>query len=444
MRNLVNGVRWMLRGGSGTAATVQTFAFRLLTLATNLATGIITARTLAPVGRGEQAAMILWPQFLAYAMTLGLPSALLYNLKRHPDKKSELLSAALLLGSGLGIVATLIGVVFIPSWLSQYSKEVIQTAQWFMLIAPLNLVSVIINAAFEAQSDFTTANQMRYMFPLSTLVILVVLALAKVLTPFTAGLAYLLPNLPIFIWMLVRIGKHFQLRWRGLGASCKRLLTFGVRSYGIDLLGSLGGQIDQALVINLLAPASLGLYVVALSISRMLNVFQSSVVTVLYSKAAARPTEEVVALTGRAARVSTALSLVVAVIVIIFGPVLLHLLYGAKYMGAVPVFRILVIEVVVAGTDWVLSQAFMALGQPGIVTILQSIGLGLSVPLMLVLIPTYGLEGAGLALLASTTARLVSVLMSFPLVLKVRPPGLLITREDLCFLQEIFQSKKDS
>jgi O-antigen/teichoic acid export membrane protein len=61
---------------------------------------------------------------------------------------------------------------------------------------------------------------------------------------------------------------------------------------------------------------------------------------------------------------------------------------------------------------------------------------------MLVLIPAYGVEGAGLALLGSTTARLVFVLMSYPLILKVRPPGLLITREDWRFVQQIIQAKK--
>ena len=442
MKTLFNGARWVFGGRSGTAATVQTLLVRLLTMATNMGTGIITARVLEPVGRGEQAAMGMWPMFLGYAMTLGLPAALRYNLKRYPGEESELFSAALLMSTGLGIVATITGIMFIPLWLGKYSAEVIHFAQWLMLTAPVVLISATLVATLEAAGEFTIANQMGYLPPLITLAVLIVLALTHGLTPFTAALAYLLAGLPIYFWMLIRVWNFYHPRWRGLSVSYKRLTSYGLRAYGIDLLGTLSGQLDQALVISLLAPTSMGLYVVALSLSRMLNILQSSVVTVLLPKTAARPVEEIVALTGRAARISAALTFLAAIAVILVGPVMLHLLYGAKYMGAIPVFRILVIEVVVGGTLWVLAQAFMAAGRPGTVTLLQGLGLGLSVPLMLVLIPAYGVEGAGLALLGSTTARLVFVLMSYPLILKVRPPGLLITREDWRFVQQIIQAKK--
>jgi len=115
--------RRVLRGQDGPAATLQTMLSRLLILGINVVTGIITARTLGPTGRGEQAAMILWSGFLASTMTLGLPSSLVYNLKRYPEEKSQLLCAALFLSSGLGLAASVIGIVFMPQWLAQYSAE---------------------------------------------------------------------------------------------------------------------------------------------------------------------------------------------------------------------------------------------------------------------------------------------------------------------------------
>ena len=441
-KTVLDSIRWLSQGRSSTAATLQTLLTRVFILAINMATGIITARVLAPLGRGEQAAMGLWPQFLAYAMTLGLPSALLYNLKRHPDKKSEMFSAALVLGTAMGLVATLTGIIFIPSWLNQYSTEVIQEAQWLMLTAPLALLTVTFTAALEADNNFATANQVRYLPPLLTLVTLGVLALTQTLTPLTSTLAYLLSGIPIFFWMLGQLWNRFHPRWYGIGKYYKPLLSYGLRSYGIDLLGTLSGQVDQALIVGLLPPASMGLYVIALSLSRMLGVFHSSIVTVLFPKTAARPVAEVVDLTGRAARVSLAFILLVAVAAIILGPMFLGLLYGSKYMGAVPVFRILVIESVISNTAWILIQAFMALGKPGTVTILQGIALGLTVPLLLVFIPAYGLLGAGLALLCSSTVRAISALVCYPLVLKVRPPGLIMTREDLYFILDKFNLNK--
>jgi len=428
-----------MQGKSGVAATLQTLVSKLLILAVNVATGIITARVLGPEGRGEQAAISMWPSLLAYSLTFGLPAALLYNLKRYPEEKTELFSASLVLGTGLSLMATIIGVVFIPLWLVKYSPEVIFYAQLLMLTAPLALLGVTFSAALEASDDFTRANQLYFFPPLCTLFALVVLALLGKLTALTSALSYMLSGVPIFIWTFVRLWRLFQPRWTGLAASFKRLLNFGLRSYGIDLLSTLGSQIGDVLIVGLLAPELMGLYTVAVSVSRMLSVLESSIATVLFPKAAARPVQEVVALTGRAARVSLVITLLVGLAVMVIGPFLLQLLYGSKYMGAVPVFRILIIEVVLGGATAILAQAFMALGRPSIVTILQAVGLGMSVPLMLILIPKFGLVGVGLAVLGSTTARLISVIVSYQLVLKVQPPRLLFTWDDWNFIKQKFQ-----
>lgn len=436
MKTVSASVRWVLAGRGATAATLQTLLTKILILAANTCTGAITARILGPDGRGEQAAIALWPQFLAFTMTLGLPIALRYYLKRNPEQESEIFSATLVLGTILGIVAAIAGILFIPQWLTQYSPEVIRYAQWFMVLSPIIMLTTIYTAALEADYNFKTANQAQYLQPLTTLVILTGLAVSDNLTPFTAVIAYAFPSLPIFFWLSRCVWQRFRPRLSGLRKSYQRLMSYGLRAYGIDLIGTLSVQVDQALVINLLAPEAMGKYVISLSLSRMLNLFQHSIVTVLLPKTAARPIAEVVAVTGMAVRISTALTTMAAAILFIVGPMLLKLLYGAEFMGAVPVFRILVVMTVVDGSVWILAQAFMALGRPGTVTLLQTIGLGLSIPFLLLLVPRLGLQGAGWALLCSTVVRLVFVLACYPLVLKVRPPSLLAKRSDFYILKQ--------
>lgn len=440
MKHVVNGARWILRGRGATAATLQTVLARFLILFINVGTGILTARLLKPQGRGELSALAIWPQSLAYVMTLGLPSALRYHLKRHPEQKSELFSAAVLMSTVLGAVAIVIGVVFIPQFISQYSASVIHFAQWFMLLSPLLLLSETFVAALEASEEFTFANQIRYLQPLITLIALGTFALTQRLTPFTAALAYIfLPSLPLFLWMLIHLWKSFHPQWYGLGAAYKWLTSYSLRASGIDLLGTLADRFDQVIVVNLLPPASMGLYAVALSMSRMLNLFQTSTITVLLPKIAARPLKEVIALTGQAVRISTAFTTIIAVAVMIPIPALLQLLYGVEYLEAVSVFRILVVEAVLSGEALVLAQAFLALGRPGMLTLVQGVGLGLTIALMLVLIPILGLEGAGLALLCSTIVRLFFVILCFPLILKVPPPNLIVTGEDLQVIKQLIQ-----
>jgi O-antigen/teichoic acid export membrane protein len=413
------------------AATVQTLLVNVLILGVNVGTGIITARLLGPGGRGEQAAMVMWPQVLAFTATLGLPSALLYNLKRYPELASRLFSAALLLGTIMGGVAAVVGALFVPYWLTEYSPEVVRFAQWAMLAAPLILFVDAFGFILRAREEFALYNAFRYSQPLLTLIILGVLALSDRLTPFNAVLAYLLPAAPAFLWMLVRLWRLYHPVWQDLSPAFKRLTSYGSRSYGIDLLTTLSTQLDRILVVGLLSPAAMGLYVVALNLAQMLNVFQAAVVSVLFPKASGRTVEEVVSLAGLAARGSTTVTVLAAAGLALVSPWALGLLYGQEYLDAIPVFRLLLLVIVLEGTTLVLAQTFMAVGKPGVVTLLQGTGFALSLPLLLVLVPQYGLIGAGTALLISTAIRLVFVVASFPIVLKVRPPRLWPTRADL-------------
>jgi O-antigen/teichoic acid export membrane protein len=413
------------------AAVAQTLFANVFILGINFGTGVITARLLGPLGRGEQAAIILWPQALALTTTLGLPSALLYNLRRHPERASQLFSAALLMGTLMGVIATVAGVLFIPRWLTQYSPEVVHFAQWAMFIAPLMLLSVIFNFVLQAREEFTIYNAVRYLNPLATLLVLIVLALIYDLTPFNAALAYLLPTVPIFLWMLVRLWRLYRPTWRGLGWATKRLTSYGVRSYGVDLLGQLSTYLDRAFVVVLLTPASMGLYTVALSLAQMLNVFSNATVSVLFPKASGRSVEEAASLAGRAARGSVTMTALAAGGLGILSPWALSMVYGREFLDAIHVFKLLLFVMVLRSVTYVLVQTFMAVGRPELVTVLQIAGLALSVPLLLVLVPRYGLEGVGAALLISAAVRFVAVLASFPLILKVRVPRLILTSADL-------------
>jgi O-antigen/teichoic acid export membrane protein len=331
----------------------------------------------------------------------------------------------------MGFIATLVGMLFIPYWLDEYSSEVVHMAQWFMLIAPSHLLGLVFVFALQAREEFTLYNAIRYLPPLLTLLALGLLTLMQKLTPFSAALCYVLPTIPIQLWLMVRLWRLYEPVWRDLGSAFKRLVSYGLRSYGVDLLGTLLLWGDQVLVVGLLSPSEMGLYVVALSMSHTLHVLPTAVVSVLFPKASGRPVEEVAALTERAARISTTITLLAAGGIAFLGPWALGLLYGQGYVDATPVFRLLLAEVVLSGTTWVLAHAFMAIGRPGIVSILQGVGVGLAVPLLLVLVPRYGLEGAGLALLISTVARFTFVIISFPLIAKVRAPRLWLKRSDI-------------
>jgi O-antigen/teichoic acid export membrane protein len=419
------------RKAAGAHAVVQSIVSKFAILGMNAATGILTARALQPAGRGELAAMIIWSLFLASATTLGVPSSLIYYLRHKPNLRGELITNAFAMSFALGIAAAVFGAWFLPLWLHQYPPSVIHAAQWFLLATPLCSMTLAGRAILEASDEFGMSNAVQTLTPVATLLGLGAFLLAHRLNPYTAGIAYILATVPTFALMLMRVRRFGSWNWKFSTSACRLLLSYGVRSYGIDLLGTLALQVDQVLVVSLLSPSAMGSYVVVLSLSRMLNLFQNSVVMVLFPRAAGQTADKVLELTERSARLSTLVTATCGLFVCAVGPFLLKLLYGKEYVSAVGALRILVLEVTISGLVFVLAQAFMALARPGIVTILQGMGLALSIPMMLFLIPKWGVMGAAVSLLISTIARFLFIYVGFRVFLHTRSPNLVPRLSDV-------------
>ena len=339
--------------GSGRAsaarAFIQSAGAKLLIIGLNAGTGILTARSLAPAGRGELSAMLLWPVFLSSVLSLGVPSALTYRLRRHPDQASELSGAAVILAVLISVVVAAVGYIGLPHWIPQYAPEVVLFARIFLLNAPISVFIVMGRAALESQGDFTASNLSLIGPPVLTLAGLLLLLWMHTFTPVNAGWCYVLSGWLPAAWMARSYHRALRPRFDQLRNSARLLLSYGIRSYGIDLCGTLSLYVDQALVVRILRPSMMGTYVVALSLSRMLNVFHTAVVMVLFPRAVSRPAPEVLELTGRAVRITTLLTTLCGTGIMLAGPHLLLLLYGPEYRAAANILRILVIEVVLAG-----------------------------------------------------------------------------------------------
>lgn len=437
----------LMRRKDGAASSLQTAVVSVLIIAVNMATGIVCARYLGPDGRGDQFAMILWQGFLASMLTIGLPSSLLYQTKKSPQDASELYRTSLVLCMLLGITATAIGWLGIPFWMGGYKPEVIHFAQWTMLLSPLTLVHLVNQSALQARGDFVAYNRLRYMPQIVTLLVLVLLVLTHQLNVFGSSLAYMLPVFPLTIWAGIRMLRKDSAAVR-TGFSIKkattasRLLRYGIGAYGIDVMVTLSMYLDQVIVVGLLSSSELGLYIVALSLARMTGIIQTSIANILFPKASGLPREEALALTARVFRISLWFTLLATASAGVVAPYALKLLYGPLYEGGMDVFRIVLVEVVLGGSAMVLSQAFMALGHPGKVSVLQLLGQGLTVPLLFLLVPSLGLTGAGLALVASGAVKFLFMLIQFPRTFHIPFPSIWLRRDDVLWVRDTLMKRE--
>ena len=418
-------------GQRASVAVVQGVVGYAAIIVLNASTGILTARALLPAGRGNLAAMILWPLFLACTTSLGMPSALIYFLRKYKEESTRLIPTGLIASLLLGCFAALGGAFFLSFWLHNYSHEVVRAAQFFLLTTPVFAMIETGRAVLEASGSFLASYIVRVSQPAATLIMLLSLLAVHRLNPISAGFVYTVASVPTLLIVLSQVRRLTIGRWRMDIASCRLLLSYGIRSYGVDILGALSLQIDQVLVISLLAPAAMGIYGVTLSLSRMFNLFQNSVVTVLFPSASGRSADEIRRMTEYSTRVSTLMTGGCAAVASLVGPFMLKVLYGREYSGASLTLDILLVEVTISGAVFVLAQAYMALGRPGMVTIIQSIGLSLSIPMMLLLIPRWGINGAAAALLTATIARFLFVYFGFGFILKIRRPDLIPRLSDI-------------
>lgn len=424
---------------ASTATLVHSIAVRFAIFGLNAVTGIVTARALSPDGRGELAAILIWPLLIAGMTTMGLQSALIYHGRRNPAHHRDLTAAAMTLTVGTGALGTWLGWHIVPMWLYQHPDWVVRAAQYCLFGTLVNALTLTGRAAWEARGDFRASNLSQLLPPVLTIAALTVLWATGGLTPVTAGAAYIAAGLPVLVWMFVSLGNgRSPFLWAP--ALWRRLLHYGMRSYGVDVASVLAVYLDQALVVSMLAPAVVGVYAVALSLSKIISAVHVSVSTIMFPRTVGMDARTLTGAIARSARLGALATGVIGLGVVMTGPALVRLLYGPEFDAVGPLLPLLVVYVVLAGIAQVLLQGLLAAGHPAVAAGSQFLALAVSLPLFLTLVPQLGARGAAIALVLSTAIRTAATMACYPLALRTPIPSLWIGRADLSALSGFAQS----
>lgn len=427
---MIAGLRGLV-GRRTVRATLTNSAVNACVLCLNLGTGLLTARFLGPEGRGAYAAMVIWPQFLASLFTLGLQQAVPYNLVRHPEERAAITAAALLLSLGAGSAAALLGSILVPLWLDHYGPDIVAMARVILWLAPVVLLIWTCNACMQAAGRFDLFNRAQYLQPVLSLLGLLALVALDLLTPVSAALTAVAGALPVLALGLAWLWREHRPAFvRPLGESL-RLLRYGLRSCGVQLVNALWQQFDNVFVLGALSPTAAGLYVVARNAARPSQFFASAMNAVLFPRASALSDRAALELSGLAARVGIVAALAVALPLALVGPWLITALYGTDFAGATLPFQILVAEAAVAAISSTMAQAFLSVGRPGVVTMLQVASFLAGAAMIVLLVPRLGMQGAALGLLLGSLVRLAVLAACYPAVLRMALPRLWLNGADL-------------
>jgi O-antigen/teichoic acid export membrane protein len=182
-------------------------------------------------------------------------------------------------------------------------------------------------------------------------------------------------------------------------------MTYGAHNWLASLAILANLRLDQLLMAGLVSSRQLGLYAVAVTVATFSSVFVGALVQGMFPRVA-RGEPELARRSCRIALTLVAIASVGAALVIPWG---LPLLFGGSFDDAVPMALILLFAGVTAAFVNVLGISLAAAGEPRATVRPQIAGLLVSLPLLILLLPSTG--GLGAAVISVTTGILTAALM---------------------------------
>ncbi len=366
----------------GVKVYIGTYATSLFIQVCTVFQGALLARLLGPQGRGELAAIQLWPGVFASIGLLGINMALTRRAGKTNDT-APLIKSALYISCITGFCTAVICLFFLPYLIPTEMRKILPVATIFLLYIPLNHMALNLLAIDQGTGNFKLFNFTRaQIYPVffAGLILTWFFAEDKLLWVVISLLA---GNLTVAITRVVL--KRSILRQQIKHVSLRLLLREGL-PYQITTIFSLFSQyIDQILLLWLLTPSEMGLYVVARSSSSVIASLPASLGIVSLSEAARLDKSNGFFPLARMVRRGGILSGVIALLFIPLLPFLIPLVYGNKFNNAAPVALILLFGIVCAGLSNIIEQSLLGHGKPlfgiaaktaGIITILLAGGIG--------------------------------------------------------------------
>jgi len=379
-----------------------------LILGLGILTGVLSARMLGPVGRGEYAAINAWPLGIATFFAFGINQAIVFYMGQRTFTVSESATAAAIIGLTQSALSIAVGLIVIPVVLAKYSTTVRHLGIEFVLLTPAVILSVYPANLFQGLQDLPRFNLIRVFAPLIYAAGLIGLYLAR-RNNLSAVIFWQLFGcvvaLVLGVVLVVTVIKP-KLQWNPV--AIPTLFHFGTRVQTPNLGWYFQQRIEQLFLSVLGTPPQLGLYAVAVTLSTTVMVFPQAAGIVTFSHGSGQGIQEAKTTIGRSFRASLLWLLVCCTAIYIVAPILIRVVFGPAFEGSILACRILLPGAVAMGLNQVLYNGASALGKPGIPSVAEGISTVVTAVGLYLFVPRYGYIGAAAI---STVAYTISFLL---------------------------------
>jgi len=377
-----------------TGVVASLTATNVLGAAFGFVTGPLLARALGASGRGDLAAVLVPLALVPGVLGLGIPAYAYRELPRGRAVEEVLGS----LGLPLLLVGLLAAAAAVP--VADALAGGRGPTQTFLVVGllatPLVLLGSLLSsclAALERWHAVVATSMIPFAGTFLAVVSLDALGDLTVATAaaatIAASLCSLAPSLPLLAGLRRLPAFRRPLARAGV--------VFGLKSWVGGLAQIANLRLDQLLMITVVAPRELGLYAVATTIAGASGLATGALSPPLMTRIARGETR----LMPQAVRIVLLATLALNAALALATPLLLALLFGPQFHGAVPMAAILLAAAVPFAGASVLSSALQADGAPLIPTVGEAIALVVTVVGLLLLLRPLGGVGAALVSLAA-------------------------------------------
>jgi len=402
-------------------ANFGTFSTSLAIQACGAGTGILTARLLGPIARGELATVILWPVILSNLGLMGCNWVLAREVAAHPERECDWAAMGVAVGLSTAILYLVAGYFLIPFLLPSDKAYLLPVARLCLLLIPLDICNQVLLSVEHGRMRWRRYNLLRLSFSLFCLAFIVFIFATRSRQVRLFVDAFIASQVLAFLL-------RFWLQRKSLAAGklrldeCRHLLQAGAPYFGSTISNLIWLQLDTILVVSLLSAEAAGIYIVAAAFasgqSSLGEALGITSFAVLSNEGNSRSQEKIITATFRqSALVSCGAGLCLSCLI----PLLVVPLFGSEFSRAVPPAVILALAASLEGSINILNQGLRGLGRPHAGLVSQLFGAGVMALAALLFLRRFGLVGMALAVLLSACAQLLLLVAAAAKWLKISP-----------------------
>jgi glycosyltransferase involved in cell wall biosynthesis len=217
------------------------------------------------------------------------------------------------------------------------------------------------------------------------------------LTPFRVLVLQWLTNGSVWLLLLLACYRAGLVNLRVDPALLRRSLAYGIKSYVAQVFLYLVMRVDQVLVADYAGYSQLGLYALATTVAELLWLLTDPLAGAMIPHVVRARMGDDRRLSFVMARLSLWISAVAAVGGWFLAPLVIPVVYGAGFAGAVPALRLLLPGIVALACSRPLGAVLVKEGRALTASVLGLSAFGLNVALNLALLPRIGIRGASIA-----------------------------------------------